>query len=115
MKKKLQLKKEVVSILDRNSMQQMTKAGAQPSKRTCVHSDVCASTLCIYDTVNHDKCESRVCLETVRTGCDTFNNKCEIATQHLGCANISKITCLEETSLCAQSDFCALEVSVDIC
>lgn len=42
MKKKLQLNKEIVSILDRNSMRQMTKAGA---------SDRCESGLCIEYTV----------------------------------------------------------------
>lgn len=52
MKKKLQLNKEIVSILDRNSMRQMTKAGA---------SDRCESGLCIEYTVKLCPSDPAIC------------------------------------------------------
>ena len=117
MKKKLQLNKEIISILDRNSMRQMTKAGAAPTERTCDHSDVCNSTLCMYDTILHEKCESRVCIETGRTGCETYNDGCQIATQHFTCAQKTIQPCLEETdNFCDTiSELCAVKISVDVC
>ena len=69
MKKKLQLNKEIVSILDRNSMRQMTKAGGNTT---------------IYDPTN--RCESAKCVILTEKLC--------IASKEPVCASVDHDVCV---------------------
>ena len=83
MKKKLQLNKEIVSILDRNRMRQLTKAGGYDPTNNCdsrpciIHSDgLCLDTedkaICAA-SIDHDMCTASVrdlCPTMLMTACD---------------------------------------------
>ncbi len=101
MKKKLQLNKEIVSILDRNRMQQLTKAGASDRCESglCIEYTVklCPSDPAICPTVDH-MCTASVgdlCPTMLVTACDCP----EPISKEDGCEPIkdTKVACREET------------------
>ena len=89
MKKKLQLNKEIVSILDRNRMQQLTKAGGDVTL-TCDTvlpdsqiAEVCHTIHLGCATKNDD------CILT-GTPCDDTNGVCVVETQDVGCLQMTR-------------------------
>lgn len=128
MKKKLQLKKEIVSILDRNQMNFLTKGGAFTDEIQCTTADTLGAA-CTWETGAH-KCGG----QTLHVNCGIGTEKC--GDTDLGCnlSNVNKEcktfadTCgpqpqTQEQS-CQLTDCvilpitrkdCMLHLSVDIC
>ena len=97
MKKKLQLKREIVSILDRRQMQYLTKGGE------------------IY-TKNCTGSKAKTCiLDTKVVNCDT--NPCIVLGETDGCVlRTEGVACIDETEgvcLTPISDFCAVNTEED--
>ena len=101
MKKKLQLKKEVVSILSQDQMTKLTKGGAS--------GDVCPQNCSIVATMacptQHNQCLSDVCIEPItKKNCGGETGQC-----------VSATTC--DTDVCpilSAADVCT-EKSVNMC
>ena len=76
MKKKLQLKKEIVSILDRNQMNNLTKGGAATLPPQC---GIVATMACISQ---HNQCHTDVCIDPTisKYGCGGETERCDSAT-----------------------------------
>lgn len=84
MKKKLQLNKEIVSILDRNRMQQLTKAGGNTT---------------IYDPTN--RCESlkcvilteKLCIESKEPVCASVDHDLCVGSLDANCPTVLETAC----------------------
>ena len=111
MKKKLQLKREIVSILDRRQMQYLTKGGEIYTKN-CTGSK---AKTCILDTkvVNCGTLTSYTC--PTEKNCDT--NPCIVPGETDGCVlRTEGVACIDETEgvcLTPISDFCAVNTVED--
>ena len=102
MKKKLQLKKEIVSILDRNQMNNLTKGGAATLPPRC---GIVATMACISQ---HNQCPTDVCLDpttfTQEYNCHDETGRCDSAT-----------TCNSDLCPVISVGNSCMEQSVDIC
>ena len=108
MKKKLQLKKEVVSILDRNQMNHLTKGGGQTIPPQCGVGETTPQHCGIIQTLacpTKHLCDSDICIDPqTKKGCGIETGQC-----------ISATTC--DTDICpimSAADVCT-EKSVNIC
>jgi hypothetical protein len=105
MKKKLQLNKEIVSILDRNQMNLLTKGGDAVSipclSNPCIdHSEFCNFTknaLCeTYDQglcASATKCDTDACPIETGNNCETLNIDCMIPVETNACPVKTVINC----------------------
>lgn len=132
MKKKLQLKKEIVSILDRNQMNNLTKGGAFTDAIQCTTAD----TLGVYCTVltgpnqcggqtfhvncglGTEKCgdTNLGCnLSNVNEECKTFADTCgpQPQTQEQSCQ--ATACALTNNNVCVTKDGCYCAASKDTC
>lgn len=86
MKKKLQLKKEIVSVLDKKQLNHLTKGGES--------GDVCPKNCSIVATMacpsQHNQCLSDVCIEPQ-----------------------TKVGCGGESGLCIATDVCPVETATN--
>lgn len=100
MKKKLQLNKEIVSILDRKQMNNLTKGGAGTLPPQC---GIIATMACISQ---HNQCPSDVCIDPTisKYGCGGETERCESAT-----------TCNTDVCPVLTAEDVCLEQSVNIC
>ena len=100
MKKKLQLKKEIVSILDRNQMNNLTKGGAATLPPQC---GIVATMACISQ---HNQCHTDVCIDPTisKYGCGGETERCDSAT-----------TCNSDLCPVISADSVCIEESVDVC
>ena len=124
MKKKLQLKKEVVSILDRKQMNFLTKGGLTTNPHET--QEICTKTLDILcfqvsknvcGTIKTEGCQTQLCPVT-QQGCNPIseNTKCdpEIETRNINC-QAETDACDFSALNCVTNDGCYCAASKDTC
>ena len=131
MKKKLQLKKEIVSILDRKQMNHLTKGGAFTDEIQCTTANTLKKE-CTWETgphlcggqALHVNCGLETqhcgytkleCLSDVNEECNTFAPTCgpDPQTQQESCQAIA--CALTNNNVCATKDGCYCAASKDTC